>query len=97
MRPHADGSMLITHRIPLELRRSLTPAELEVARLIADSFGNAEIAVARGTAERTTANQIAALYKKLRVRCRRELVLRLYGGSLLPIDRGALSPLPPRP
>jgi hypothetical protein len=47
----------------------------------------------RGTSIRTTCNQIAAAHRKLEVRCRRELVLRLYGGALVPIDARALEPI----
>jgi DNA-binding CsgD family transcriptional regulator len=86
---HGNG-LWLRHRLPIEVRSSLTDAELEVARMLADSYSNAAIAKTRGTAINTAANQVAAVYRKLQVRCRRECILRLYGGRLVPIDRHAL-------
>jgi DNA-binding NarL/FixJ family response regulator len=55
---------------------SLTHAELSIARKLVDGRSNAEIARARGTSERTVANQVAAIFKKLRVGSRAELARR---------------------
>lgn len=55
---------------------SLTHAELAVARKLIDGHTNLEIARARGTSERTVANQIAAIYKKLGVGSRADLARR---------------------
>jgi DNA-binding NarL/FixJ family response regulator len=55
----------------------LTVAEREVAALAAAGFCNAAIAHRRVTSERTVANQIAALLRKLKVGSRFELVARL--------------------
>jgi DNA-binding CsgD family transcriptional regulator len=52
----------------------LTAAESAVARLAADGLSNAEIGRIRETSERTIANQLASIYKKLRVGSRVELV-----------------------
>jgi DNA-binding CsgD family transcriptional regulator len=62
---------------PLELPASLSEAEREVARLVCDGLSNAEIAEQRGTATRTVANQLAAIYQKLDVDSRAELVRAL--------------------
>lgn len=51
----------------------LRPSEREVARGLIDSKTNAEIARARGTSERTIANQVAAIFRIYGVRSRAEL------------------------
>lgn len=55
----------------------LTPSERAVVRLALDGLSNAEIARARGVAERTIANQLAMAYRKLDVGSRRELGAKL--------------------
>jgi DNA-binding CsgD family transcriptional regulator len=55
----------------------LTRAEQEVLDGICAGRSNAAIAKARGTAVRTVANQIAALFRKFHVRSRHELVAKL--------------------
>ena len=52
----------------------LTRAEREVVQLSAKGLTNAEIATARGTCVRTIANQFQAIFRKLRVGSRSELV-----------------------
>lgn len=59
---------------PLELPDSLSTAEKQVARMVYDGLSNAEMAERRGTATRTVANQLAAIYRKLEVDSRDELV-----------------------
>jgi DNA-binding NarL/FixJ family response regulator len=56
---------------------SLTTAELEIARAVARGMSNAEIAAARSTSARTVANQLAAIYRKLKVGSRVELARKL--------------------
>jgi DNA-binding CsgD family transcriptional regulator len=63
---------------------ALTQAEREVARLVADGCSNRAIAARRGARPRTVANQLAAIYRKLAVSSRSELVARLVG---LPAER----------
>jgi len=53
---------------------TLTVAEREVALAVAAGVSNREIAIARGTSERTVANQLAAIYRKLSITSRSELV-----------------------
>lgn len=55
----------------------LTDAELAIAPLVAQGCTNEEIARVRGTAPRTVANQLAALYRKLGVTSRVEMVRAL--------------------
>jgi DNA-binding NarL/FixJ family response regulator len=55
---------------------SLTHAELGVARKLVEGLTNAQIAAVRGTSERTVANQVAAIFRKLRVGSRAELARR---------------------
>ncbi len=56
---------------------SLTPAERAVALGVVRGRSMAEIAKERGTSQRTVANQIQAVYEKLGVTSRLELVARL--------------------
>lgn len=58
----------------------LTSTELEIAHDVLSGFSNAEIARRRGTAVRTIANQVASIYRKLRVRSRLELSLLALAG-----------------
>src|SRR5262249_31795402 len=60
---------------------ALTRAELDVLELLVQGRSNAEIAARRGTATRTAANQVAAIFKKYEVSSRVELI------NLLASDR----------
>lgn len=51
----------------------LTRAEKEVTALVLEGLSNREIAKARGTSVRTIANQVAAIFRKLKVTARVEL------------------------
>lgn len=64
---------------PAVLPRTLTHAEREVLALLLDGQKNSAIAEARGTSARTVANQIQAIFKKLGVSSRSELVALLSG------------------
>jgi DNA-binding CsgD family transcriptional regulator len=63
---------------------ALTQAEREVARLVADGCSNQDIAAKRGSRPQTVANQLAAIYRRLAVSSRSELVARLVA---LPAER----------
>ncbi|RYZ09176.1 MAG: hypothetical protein EOO73_05295 [Myxococcales bacterium] len=56
----------------------LPPAELAVARRLVEGHCYADMARMRGTSARTIANQIAAVFKRMRVSGRNELVHRLW-------------------
>jgi DNA-binding NarL/FixJ family response regulator len=70
----------------------LTSAEIAVAELAVAGLGNAEIGRRRGTSERTVANQLASIYRKLGVGSRTELVAHLgeiaAGAPRTPARRG---------
>lgn len=71
--PYGDQTLIslrcdIPPRPEIEVR--LSSAETHVAWLVCDGLSNRDIAVARGTAERTVANQVASIFNKLEV-CRR--------------------------
>lgn len=55
--------------------KELTSTEREVARLVAAGFTNAEIAAVRRRSERTVANQVASILRKLRVPSRHQIPL----------------------
>jgi len=71
-----DGETILVLSFPLpaaKLPTSLTDAEREVTLSLLAGRSNRTIARARGTAVRTIANQVAAIYRKLGVRSRTEL------------------------
>jgi DNA-binding CsgD family transcriptional regulator len=61
----------------------LTAGEREVAALAATGLSNAGIARCRGTSERTVANQMASILRKLRVGSRYELAALLALSTLV--------------
>ena len=67
--PAADASVLAR----------LTKAERAVALLAAEGQHNREIARRRGSSERTVANQLASIFKKLGVASRAELACLIAG------------------
>lgn len=60
------------------LAPQLPPAELDVVRCLVEGYSHASIARLRGTSQRTVANQIASVFRRLGVTCRMELVHRLF-------------------
>jgi len=72
--PGAPVQWLVSVTNPAHnLRHRLSSAEYQVARLAIDGKSHADIALARGTAQRTIANQLASMSRKLRVSGRAEL------------------------
>jgi DNA-binding CsgD family transcriptional regulator len=61
---------------------ALSAAEREVTLLLVQGATNREIARRRGGSERTVANQLQAIYRKLGVTSRAELAARLLGAAL---------------
>src|SRR5262245_15858869 len=59
---------------PPKLAAELTPSQHHVTELVLAGRSNAEIAAARGTSARTVANQLAAIYRRLGISSRRELI-----------------------
>jgi len=77
----AEGRALRVVSMPrpdLGLNPILPPAELDVIRLLIEGLPYKEIAGRRGTSTRTIANQITAVFRRLRVSGRNELVHRLF-------------------
>lgn len=77
----ADGETLRVIGAPRpdgDLRKLLPSAELSVIRSLVEGFSYEEIAQLRGTSTRTIANQITAVFRRLRVSGRNELVQRLF-------------------
>jgi DNA-binding CsgD family transcriptional regulator len=71
-----DGEVIVlSFAVDTSRTATLTPAESEVAAHVLEGRSNAEIARLRGSSERTVANQVASLYRKLGVRSRLELVV----------------------
>jgi DNA-binding CsgD family transcriptional regulator len=90
----ADGgtTLVVSFRLPeTDWESLLTGTELEIAREVLSGLSNADIARKRGTAVRTIANQVASVYRKLRVRSRLELsLLALAGRHAVEAKGGAL-------
>lgn len=71
------GKVLFVHPLPKATVEGLTSAEEEVLALLLDGYDNASIAAARGTSARTTANQVASIFRKLGVASRAELAAKV--------------------
>jgi DNA-binding NarL/FixJ family response regulator len=63
-----------------DLIAQLTDAERAVLAALLAGSTNADVARRRECSERTVANQVQAIYRKLGVRSRAELAVRLHGG-----------------
>ncbi|MBX3248474.1 MAG: hypothetical protein KF901_14960 [Myxococcales bacterium] len=72
--PQGDGTLLASPPgIDEHLLAELTPSERDVVKLLVAGCSNRDIASARCRAERTIANQLASVYRTLRVGSRFEL------------------------
>jgi DNA-binding NarL/FixJ family response regulator len=60
------------------LEKQLPKAELAVIRRLIEGLSYTQIAIERGTSTRTIANQITAVFRRLRVSGRNDLVQRLF-------------------
>ncbi|MDF2692838.1 MAG: Bacterial regulatory protein luxR family [Labilithrix sp.] len=73
------GKVLFVHVLAAPDVAGLSAAEQEVLLLLLNDYDTAGISETRGTSPRTTANQIASIFKKLGVRSRAELAAELLG------------------
>jgi DNA-binding NarL/FixJ family response regulator len=72
-----DATYFVVHwPEPGEAQADLTSAERAVLALLARGLSNAEIAAERRVSQRTVDNQVSAIFRKLGVKSRRELLLR---------------------
>jgi DNA-binding CsgD family transcriptional regulator len=69
-----EDFVVLSFSLPEDDHEALSPAESEVASLVMAGRSNAEIAAVRGTSVRTAANQVASLFRKLRIRSRLQLI-----------------------
>jgi DNA-binding CsgD family transcriptional regulator len=79
-----DADEYVIFSFPLaevELPSGLTRAEREVVQALLDGRSNAEIARDRRTSVNTVANQLRAIYAKVKVSGRLELVRRCTSGG----------------
>lgn len=77
-REEAQLRVFSAPRPELQLSRALPPAELAVIRSLIEGASYEEIALGRGTSTRTIANQITAVFRRMKVSGRSELMLRLF-------------------
>lgn len=75
------GDVIVFSAPSLALPTVLSQSEQEVARALIVGYSNAEIARSRGTSTKTVANQLYAMYRKLGVGTREELVTMLVDGT----------------
>ena len=78
------GEEVLVFRVPLSSGAGvseLSSAEREVAELAVAGLSNREISVRRKTSERTVANQLANVFRKLNVGSRRALAVRMLRGG----------------
>ena len=75
------GDVIVISVDTPELPSVLSPSEQAVARALIAGSSNAEIAKLRHTSIKTVANQLYAMYRKLGVANREELVARLVDGD----------------
>ena len=71
-----DGEELMVISVPIHPEaapETLSDGERDVLRMMLEGKKNADIARARGTAVRTVTNQVASIYRKLRIGSRSEL------------------------
>jgi DNA-binding NarL/FixJ family response regulator len=75
---HADEMFLVVSA-PIEAPpyAALSPAELEIARALARGANNAKIARKRGTSQRTVANQVGSLMRRLGVQSRTQVATKM--------------------
>jgi DNA-binding NarL/FixJ family response regulator len=76
-----DAGIMRVLSIPrpdLPLRRTVPPAELAVVASLVEGVCYREIAKRRGTSTRTIANQITAVFRRLKVSGRSELLMKLF-------------------
>jgi DNA-binding CsgD family transcriptional regulator len=71
------SAYLVENEAEPRLPAALSPSERAVTVLVLQGASNAQIAALRGTSARTVANQIAGIFRKLRVNSRGELMARL--------------------
>ncbi len=72
----------------------LTPAEQSIVRDVVCGQSNGSISRRRGTSERTVANQLASIYRKLNLASRQELIALLKPaliGDSPPLDSDQLN------
>ena len=79
----SDGDLLVVsfQRPDLELRGRLSPTECEVASLCMEGYSHDQMSAIRGSAERTIANQLGCVYRKLGLSGRGEFLAWLAGES----------------
>jgi NarL family two-component system response regulator YdfI len=71
-----DGSLIPAPEAPEDLSEDLTPREIDVLRLLAEGFGNREIANRLSISEHTIKFHIRSILGKLRASTRTEAVTR---------------------
>jgi DNA-binding CsgD family transcriptional regulator len=83
VREGADADLVISMpRLESAVAEKLSPAERSVARMLVEGSSHAKMGEARGRSQRTIANQLGAVFSKLGVSGRMEVVRYLLEASL---------------
>jgi DNA-binding NarL/FixJ family response regulator len=77
------------------VRHTLSPREQQIARLVAEGGTNRMIASTLDISLWTVSTHIRRVFAKLDVRCRAEMVARLFGSSYMPAGSPPPEPEPP--
>jgi DNA-binding CsgD family transcriptional regulator len=83
---HENELLVVSERPELRLSRRLSKSEIDVVCLLVEGRSYADISARRATSTRTVANQIANVYKKLRISGRQQLLGLLATSSLASLD-----------
>lgn len=79
--PGAMVRVVSIRRPDCYLEGLLAPAELQIARGLIEGYSHRDIACQRGRSARTVANQVASLFRRLRVSTRNDLVHRSFAAA----------------
>lgn len=80
LKAHRLADDLVVFELPLPKPKQpteLTPAEMAVATLVYEGLSNRQIAEERGVSVRTISNQLDAIFRKLDVQSRVDLIIHL--------------------
>lgn len=89
------GDVIVFSAPSLAMPASLSASERAIARAVVAGSSNAEIGAARGTSAKTVANQLYAIYRKLGVHTREELVAKVVSEATPSSSTDAKPPVAP--
>jgi DNA-binding CsgD family transcriptional regulator len=73
---NSENLVVFSFEVPRSRQAGLSKTEREIARLLAEGLSNADIARARRRSVHTVSNQVASIFRKLRITSRLQLTGR---------------------